>query len=556
MPTVGFPYSFVFHGLAVVALGLLRYTPMKVTPQANLIPDIHLIDSVTLPPLLRAGAEGARGSARKSLRENTFHPLSNRQNQTYYGAQHIVSTPPDPDNAVQTILQPDLLSARKIAAPLPLPNMVKIAMAKAPELPPVPMAVKTQMVVPKGSVAPHEVVENEVIASAPTPVTPAVPERDAPKLAVPTHAVESPKVVQGKPDPVAPAEAKVLAPAPTPTVKPAVQPSVAEAAPAVQKSAQTVNGEGTAEHNLLVINALSLPQAAMPKELPKGELHGAFEVVPALGPQKVLPTAGPSSAQASDKGSGSAADESKAAGGIEKAQGKNSGMPGAGKTDAMAARGGAGLNAAAGHGLGRQGNSAGNGASTGNQQGPFPNITVEGAKPAESAVAGVGQSKQVHHEGYGMTIISSGSSGGGLRDYGVFHNQPTYTIFMDVSSLGIRGTRWSLQYGIASTVRTAYHNGSVSPPYAVEQVLPIFPGQLVADNVGKMIVVQAELNVEGALESIRILQSPDGKMSALMQECLRKWKFQAAEMGGEAVPVTVLMGIPVAMVMGRTAPTP
>lgn len=200
----------------------------------------------------------------------------------------------------------------------------------------------------------------------------------------------------------------------------------------------------------------------------------------------------------------------------------------------------------------------GSGVGNGNGASPFPGMTIAGGVHGGS---GGSTTPAVHdvtppkHSSYGMTIISSGSSGGGLRDFGVFNDGPVYTVYLDVSKIGINGTRWSLQYGAARDVRLAHPGVLLSPPFPDVQKLPHLPPALVASNMGRLLVVQATLTPDGALESFHVLQTPDERFNSPLLASLAQWTFQAATMGTDKVPVKVLIGIPIAAPMATDPDT-
>ncbi|MDE3104878.1 MAG: hypothetical protein KGK08_06865 [Acidobacteriota bacterium] len=536
------------HAAAFVALLLLRYVPVRVERMrvANELPQIS--EAAILPELTRAGAEGTSGQAHRATRAGRFHPQSNARNQTYFGPQHIVSNPEKPDNTLQTILQPDLQAA-KIAAPLPVPNMVKVAMPKSLVLPPVPRQTQTRMAVPTGEVATQEVSANTLLSAAPTPVMPALPQRDAPKLPVPVHATVAPEPLRAKaPEPKVETPHPAGAP-PVPT-KPTEEKPVAKPVQTAQQVGPTVQGAGHDDRNLLVINAVKQPSQAPPKELPKGELRGAFEVVPSLDAQRTRQAAGASSAEAVTHGSGSAKESKRSTDGTANASGDASSAAGSGKLKASAS-GGNSTTAGNGPGVGRQGSSTGNGASAGDQHGAFPNVTVEAANVP--SVGTPAQARIVERESYGMTIVGGAGSGGGLRDYGVFRDGTSYTNYMDMTSLGVVGGRWILQYGISNSDRAMHSPGAFAPPYALLKMLPSLQPTVVSSNLGRMIVVQGEITTDGVLESMRVLQSPDSRVSAQVLQCLAQWKFQPASIGKDSVRVKVLLGIPIVRNMATGA---
>lgn len=160
------------------------------------------------------------------------------------GPQLIVSDPPNPDNFVQTIQQPDI-APMKLPAPVALPPMVSIAAAKLPDLvSPVPDVALAQRPV-------------EVKPPQPIALPEQQPKVEAPKLSIP-----------------AAASADVLRRVVN-AATPVSTPTLARQAP--------VATSGSEEHNILVVNAISTPDMR-PSAVPPGELHGSFVVAPGGSP--------------------------------------------------------------------------------------------------------------------------------------------------------------------------------------------------------------------------------------------------------------------------------
>ena len=150
---------------------------------------------------------------------------------------------------------------------------------------------------------------------------------------------------------------------------------------------------------------------------------------------------------------------------------------------------------------------------------------------------------------YGLTILSAAGSGGAVRDYGVFTDGPVYTVYLDVTKLGLHGTRWSLQYSASRDDRLAHPGVALSPPLPQDERLPQLPPAVVAANLGRLVVIQANLKADGKLEAFHVLESPDQRLNEGIVACLTHWYFDPAAMGGDKVPVKVLLGIPIAPAM-------
>jgi TonB family protein len=144
-----------------------------------------------------------------------------------------------------------------------------------------------------------------------------------------------------------------------------------------------------------------------------------------------------------------------------------------------------------------------------------------------------------------MTIIASGSSGGGLRDFGVFRNEAVYTVYLAPDPQN-GGPQWVLQYASQVPTIPSQPQGVLTPPYPLSRRSPRFPTDVVIRNAGRVMVIYAVINASGKLEGARILQSPNPLLNQPLMEALTDWVFKPAEFNGQTVGVRVLLGIPLA----------
>jgi len=154
-----------------------------------------------------------------------------------------------------------------------------------------------------------------------------------------------------------------------------------------------------------------------------------------------------------------------------------------------------------------------------------------------------------------MTIVATSSTGGGLKDYGVFKDQVVYTVYVDVDEPGHRRPKWTLQYAPMGTASDAAPAGAaLLPPYPVTKEFPRLP-ETASRHVGRMIVARGVVNKNGELTALKVLQSPNSLLIEPLLDALGKWTFQAAEFNGEPIEVKVLLGIPISadMIENRDA---
>ena len=561
-PARSIPSSTGAHILAIVFLLLLGLAPVTVEgphlhrfsqqielqPEDSKAPLLPSVESSSASSSSPASAGSLAAIGRNGASSASSMPLIHQRR------QHIISNTPDATNPVQTILQPDLERPARLTQTLPIPSMVRIA---PPQHAPTLSAPKlSTIVMPAAPPAPAPVPQPALpkIAHATidtVPLTSATELVDKPKLAAfaTTGRTYDPPKPPKPPTPAAPA-------------KPAAPATASTTAPAPPSTAKPATGADS--RNLLVVNAFEVESHMAESEIPRAEIHGRFEVTDAPSLPNG-PTNGGSSNTVGVGGSG-VADSGNGAGKGHAASANasgagNSGTRGKGAgngTSNIASSGsghgtgiGTGAGEGAGHGAGAgPGNGSGAGAG-GNGASPFAGMTIAGGTgvDAELRSAPVNPTVDPHdpRPGYGLTIVSSGNSGGAVRDLGVFNDGPVYTVYIDVTRIGIR-SRWSLQYSAARDIRIAHPGVVLTPPFAQDERLPQLPPAAVSANIGRTVVVQANLKADGKLEALHVVESPDQRLNQGIIASLTHWYFEPATMG-EKVPVKVLLGIPITATM-------
>jgi hypothetical protein len=224
--------------------------------------------------------------------------------------------------------------------------------------------------------------------------------------------------------------------------------------------------------------------------------------------------------------------------------------PGSGVGSAANAANGSGA------GTGGTGNGAGTGAGPGAQKKPFAGITIVGGgyEPGtEAEPPTVTQAPRPLQTAYGLNIISTEDSGGGLPFFGVFSHEQIYTVYLDMRAVDTdRDPSWTLEFAViqdpsenTAAVRDLSRNqqGLVLPFPAVKEK-PLWPAGLVHKYLGRMIIVYAVINPEGRMDQVSIKESPDPLLNEPLVKALGKWIFRPAQLQGEAVAAKLLLGIP------------
>jgi hypothetical protein len=152
-----------------------------------------------------------------------------------------------------------------------------------------------------------------------------------------------------------------------------------------------------------------------------------------------------------------------------------------------------------------------------------------------------------------MTIVATGSSGGGLADFGVFFNEQVYTVYINMrDNADAAAPSWVLQYAVLHTpsapsiltIQGAPSQRGLAPPFPLVKESPKWPVELVSRYPRRMVVVYAIITTEGKLERMHIMDTPNAEINQPLLEALAKWVFRPAELDGQTVSLKALFGIP------------
>ncbi|MGH7536331.1 MAG: hypothetical protein ACREMG_12250, partial [Gemmatimonadales bacterium] len=432
----------------------------------------------------RPGGKSGGGSPNKGGGESA---APRKGGLVYPGPQPIVSNPPNPTNRIQTILQPDLPKPPELKVPLPLPNVVLLkrgAPAPPPLVPKVNMAALPPVKPPEAPKLQADLRTRQLPYLL--PVHQIAPPPEPPKLPLPPPTAEPRKVdLPFVPKvPTLPAEATRAA-----------VPS--DEAPTL---ALPTGAGGSDDRTLLALSPTPAPPGG-PLDVPPGEAHGQF----AMGPEPNLKGdsahPGPGTENGTDTGAatsgngtgaggtgsggaGSGLGQGEGGGGGGTGTGTGSGTgsgvgpgSGTGSGSGTGTGSGSGINGTGGGGTGSgtgtgsgsgpgrghgsgEGLGTGSGSGSGSGSGPFTGISIAGASGPSGAAKGSSTSHSVQpgpRPSYGLTIVATAASGGGLRDYGVFRNESVFTVYIPMTHSPEPAPSWTFQYAL---LRKAAGSGS------------------------------------------------------------------------------------------------
>ena len=527
-----FWYSVLLHQLVLIVIVLFsRYTFLhSVTFVAPQLDKAIPVKQAIYLPVLGGGSEGIgkQGGGSGSERElSSGVRARSRRGFAYPGPQPMVSDPPHATLGIETILRPSLKNLPLLRRYLPVPDLVQ-----APAATEVPKSViKVQP-------------ERFMVPSIEKPLL-------APKLTIPTADLNKSLVLAA-----VDADVPRVLPAP-----PLPRPADLSHAPAEMRD----------EQGLLALNAIP-PEVDLPTKVPMVEARSLFAITPgdvtviadpASGAKSGgLPSITAGSGTGADVATGDAIADIPAGG----RRGNGAGAAGTGDGGRYGGGIGTGLNSADDLGVGRGNGSgagagatagtrlgSGNGAGSASDKGGFPGITIRGGRYG-NGTSDTGRPRVTarRQTSYGMTITSTASSGGGLPDVGVFHNEKVYTVYLDMRiNDEDAAPSWTLQYAVSQPMAGDLKGdgtssrivGTLMPPYAMLKEVPELTPELAARCAGKLIIASAIMNVMGKLEQVSVKQTPDSQLAARLVEALNHWSFQPAQINGNPVALKILLGI-------------
>ena len=199
---------------------------------------------------------------------------------------------------------------------------------------------------------------------------------------------------------------------------------------------------------------------------------------------------------------------------------------------------------------------SGPGAGSGPNKEPFAGMTIlGGVGGSEASANSVPESRILRplQTKYGLSVLSTEDSGGGLPYFGVFSDEQIHTVYLDMRQRETDAAPlWTLEFaqprGTATEANPAGELDESQPgfvkPLPTVKEKPALPLDLVGRHRGKVVIVYAVINVEGKMEQMSVQESPDPLLNRPVLDALSKWVFRPGLLNGDPVAVKALLGIP------------
>jgi hypothetical protein len=579
LPGRGLLYSVIGHELVMFGLFLLVTYGLPSLRAQKLIARSTAQDRVIYLPEVGGGKEGEKspGGGQSAPQQPSAAPARASKGFAYPGPQAILSDPPHPTNAFQTLQRPLLVHPERLNKLVPLPNIVQMAETRLPsdliapkvampQLHPATQPLKVKRDLNAHRDAKWKVPVNDapkLVAKADMPKLPAAEEPlpEAPKIQPKKQEEEETQVEKPSPKPI-----KV-------TTEKRAEKSEKQAAPPSPAQIARMEMHGKANEPLVSLSPMPLPPGSNAK-IPAGEAQGRFAIAPGgtLNPNSITPGktngtpstspgTGQEKSQAANaatevaSNAGTGAGHNAAAGGgsghAKESSGEGSAGSGTGSGNTVGAGAGGDSNGkgrgAAGKGSGAapgKGAGTGSGGGSGQGTGSFQGITIQGGEDNEST-----NNSPVYtiapQTPYGMTVVSTASSGGGLEDFGVFDNERVYTVYIPMKRTpDAEDPTWTLQYALQDSSLGTSGDPQVAAPSAVMREWPQIPEELEKKYSQRQVVISAVVDKEGKVSHVVVKQTPDSRVSKPIVDAVEKWVFRPAQFNNQPVAVKILLGIP------------
>ena len=500
-PLRGLVWSVVVHFSLVAALASIPAVSASVVVEHENLDEAVIVDVDEFKDALFLPLVGVSDSP----------PTPEKKGVIYPGPQPVFSNFEKPTNQIQTILQPGLINPPRLQTPMALPNVVRLAEPSRPAPPPVEPKFRmpdTTTPVLRPPVAPA-ISPLDIALTAPTrpPAAPVIEPRF--KLPEITTPINNPSVMV----PTLQTDlalANLLTPPRPPAPKP-------------PEPVSTSNGD--AKQDLLVLSPTPA-RRDQPVAIPPGEARGQFSIAPDSNlsfPGTEPGTRGTATPTPAPEPDDVVKDR-------VPAPPRDTVTPPAPTNTPGAIRG---IDA-------------------------FEGITILGGIDTPASRNALtnrpNSTPEPLQTSYGITILATGGSGGGLPDFGVFGNESVQTVYLDMRrTIFDTPLSWTAQYAVGQlAVAAPIENTGILAlkedvvlPFPIDKHRPAWISEVARRHSGRMVIAYAVINAEGTLEQLSIKDSPDPLLNEPVLDMLRKWKFRPARRDGEVAPTKMLLGIPV-----------
>ncbi len=158
-------------------------------------------------------------------------------------------------------------------------------------------------------------------------------------------------------------------------------------------------------------------------------------------------------------------------------------------------------------------------------------------------------------ESYNITVLEGRTGGAGLGVRGVLSGKRNYTVFvpmpggrwiMQFSEVGDRNAQPAAETELAAYRSQVFvaSGDTITQPRPLRKVDPGRPEDAELAKLRGMVVLYAVIRKDGGVDKVRIIRSLNPALDERAMEALKRWKFKAAQLGNRSIEVQALFGIP------------
>lgn len=128
----------------------------------------------------------------------------------------------------------------------------------------------------------------------------------------------------------------------------------------------------------------------------------------------------------------------------------------------------------------------------------------------------------------------------------VFGNRKFYSVTLNMPNLSSAGGSWVIRFAERQHASADPSAPAVdlSQPMPTRKVDPVYPIQLMRENVAGTVILYAVIHADGTVGDVRVLRSVDDRIDRFASDAIAQWKFEPATKNGAPVDVEATFQIP------------
>jgi TonB family protein len=126
----------------------------------------------------------------------------------------------------------------------------------------------------------------------------------------------------------------------------------------------------------------------------------------------------------------------------------------------------------------------------------------------------------------------------------VFGKKPYYSVILNMPNLTSATGSWIIRY---AELKWNQDKIALTAPVATTKVDPAYPPDVLRDRVEGTVTLYAVIHIDGSVSNIRVLDSLDSRLDDNAIRALSRWRFQPGMKNGQPVEIEAVVQIPFRM---------